>query len=534
MLISFTTLAFLLFGCSSPSNGVVAANNVAVAVAAGGGVQEDNEIDDFARKVNSPTAGVSFSDSDDMLMDHHQRVLKEGKGKNQRQAMKNEEGRRALGLFDSKSPKVAPGGLDQAVRLYAAQVAIKAGDFPAALQHTLSLLTKSGEQSLTETEMTAFEATIAGSLVTTTQRLYTYYVADDDGDDGKESFKAMQMDYILTDMRKTYRSVTKTIDAVIDNAYVGQKVRFFQAQGDVNYAIAFQSLLAGHMPDDKNVKAALVGAEGAYRRAYQSCSDCLEPALRIAHFLESVHRQDEADEIVQAQLNQLSGLVYAIILLEGRRNAYLKNILSAPILESNLNQVVDVATCSHFATFTVYSPCDDSCDAWPYDKDSLEQGQDEGEKECCGMAYKLACAMKDEIIAEKGDGHDIEVQVALNNVLNEEGEIDSTTVSEINLKVVTSFDNNDFVPSQIEAPPDEQDVSYIASNAIQSITSPVTITLEDDYEYEFSICQESPFHSNTMVVSLVGTNTLIDSDKIYFQIGGTIGGKLCCGGVLLP
>ena len=133
MLVSFATLAFLL-GCSSPSNGVVAANNVAVA----GGVQEDNEIDDFARKVNSPTAGVSFSDV--VLMDHQrQRVLKEGKG-NQRQAMKNDEGRRALGLFDSKSPKVAPGGMDQQSMRWAAIHNLTRGKYEIALSYSLSMI----------------------------------------------------------------------------------------------------------------------------------------------------------------------------------------------------------------------------------------------------------------------------------------------------------------------------------------------------------------------------------------------------------
>ena len=525
MLVSFATLAFLL-GCSSPSNGVVAANNVAVA----GGVQEDNEIDDFARKVNSPTAGVSFSDV--VLMDHQrQRVLKEGKG-NQRQAMKNDEGRRALGLFDSKSPKVAPGGFDPVVLLYAAKAALQAEDFLTALRHSLAII--KSVDSLNENELLVFEAAIAGFQVVTARKFYSYYVADDDGDDEKESFKAMQMDHILTDMRKTYKLVAKPIDsAIVDIAAPAAGRRFLLAKGALSQALAMTSLLAGHSLDEKNVVAALQDADSSYKRAHQLCGqndpepgDCLVTAVPYLRYLRFLQDDVKAGEIVLSQMNQLEGLAVGLILQHGERNAHLKNILLLPVIGDNLIQVVDVATCHHFATFDIYSSCDDSCDAWPYDVDSLEQGEEEEEKECCGMAYKLACAMKDEIIAEKGEDHDIEVQVALNNVLNEEGEIDSTTVSEINLKVVTTYPDNNFVPDQVEAPPDEQDVRGIASNAIQSITSPVTITLEDDYEHEFSVCQESPFHSNTMVVSLVGTNTLIDSANIYFQIGGTNGGKL--------
>ena len=97
----------------------------------------------------------------------------------------------------------------------------------------------------------------------------------------------------------------------------------------------------------------------------------------------------------------------------------------------------------------------------PYVSDSSEQGEEE--KECCSAAYFLACDMVNDIKDDIGEGNDIEVQVTLDNELND-GEIVSTTMSELHLKVVTYYADNTFVPDDVVAPPSEQVVLDIASN----------------------------------------------------------------------
>ena len=235
MLVRFATLAFLLFGCSSPTNGVVAADNIAVV----GGVQEDNEIDGFARKVNSPTTAAAggASASHGEVMGHHQhpRELKEGKG-NHRQAMKNDEGHRSLGLFDSKSTKVAPDEMDLELFQFRVRTALERGHYGIALDYVLTAMKQ--RQDVLAQKPFYFQAAFDGVLSEKgVQAAFLFSSMDEEEDNTKKSFIKAELEGISGEVSKTCKEVAKAATLAIDDAVdAKQRLRFLQAKGDCSHA----------------------------------------------------------------------------------------------------------------------------------------------------------------------------------------------------------------------------------------------------------------------------------------------------------
>ncbi len=512
MFLRFAALSFL-FGCSSPSYGAAAVL----------GASHDH--DDSALKVNSPTVGASFSDT--VVMDRKQkRDLKDGKKKKP-----NDQEDDHTNLFANgsapKSPK-APSDEDQELRWFMLSAHLELGEFSSAFRAAGEIKQMYSEFKEAEVIKTMVAAN-DGITGTFTHQFATIFTMEE-GNEGERRKKEEYMQRILEDFRKMYGEIEDTIESLIDNSSDDHKAAFYNILGNFYYADTFMSALAVKNLSAIYESATYLKALSFYKLAYSSGSSIdfvthrYEAMLSQYNLLRAFQQEQDPEltDIVVAELNNYD-LSFGLILNENGDNKNRKDveqIRNQPLIMDNLEQVIEIGVCYHFATSTINLPCDDSCVAGAPGTGATD--------ECCGLAYMIACAMIEEMGSDSVEGKDIEVHVALNSELSD-GVTVSTTLHEVQMKIVT----NDIPSGELPTPMDEQSVRELATAAVTSIeetfSTPASITLEENYVYDFSICQESSLESvsTSMVISLVGESPLIHDDLIYIAIGASAtGGKV--------